>query len=173
MAPRRRLRALRVRLRRISPPLRFGAFPLRLMLRAVEPLNMLRSIRILSVGLRPTPRTPGTSALCLAFGVWGSAPTMKSPQVWPTDRACVMRSKGGALAEPTLRSVGVLDKMERDGLEWGAVNYPDAPGKGKSINKSCDMTPPVCYNHWTNTSGGKAGRARLHKPDIDGDGNED
>ena len=36
-APRRRLRALRVRLRRISPPLRFGAFPFRLSLRAAEP----------------------------------------------------------------------------------------------------------------------------------------
>ena len=42
-APRRRLRALRVRLRRIFPPLRFGAFPLRLMLRTAEPQVILRS----------------------------------------------------------------------------------------------------------------------------------
>ena len=36
-APRRRLRALRVRLRRIFPPFHFGAFTLRLMLRAFNP----------------------------------------------------------------------------------------------------------------------------------------
>ena len=101
--------------------------PLRLMLRAVEPLNRLRSVLILSVGLRPTPRTPGTSALCPAFGVWGSAPTLKSPKMLPSDCACVVRSRGGAVAEPTLRSVGVRYKKGRASWEWSAVNYPDAP----------------------------------------------
>ena len=38
-APRRRLRALRVRLRRIFPPFHFGAFPLRLMPYAAQPLD--------------------------------------------------------------------------------------------------------------------------------------
>ena len=35
--------------------------------------------------------------------------------------------RASVCAEPTLRSVGVQDKMERASWECGAVNYPDAP----------------------------------------------
>ena len=63
---------------------KLAPLPLRLMRRAVEPLNMLRNALIFSVGLRPTPRTLGSSVLCLAFGVWGSAPTLKSHLVLPS-----------------------------------------------------------------------------------------
>ena len=76
MAPRRRLRALRVRLRRIFPSLRFGAFPFRLMLRAVEPITKLRSIRISSVGLRPTPRMLENHRKIAQHSGFGAAPQL-------------------------------------------------------------------------------------------------
>ena len=67
--------------------------PLRLMLRAVEPINMLRSARILSVGLRPTPRTLGKpQETCLHSG-FGAAPQLKSPRRELVDCACVVRSQ--------------------------------------------------------------------------------
>ena len=53
-------------LRRLA---KMAPLPLRLMLRAVEPINMLRSARILSVRLRPTPRTLGKpQETCLHSG---------------------------------------------------------------------------------------------------------
>ena len=43
----------------------------------------------------------------------GQRPNLKSPCRVLIDRACVVRSKGGVVTEPILRSVGVRDKMER------------------------------------------------------------
>ena len=67
--------------------------PLRLMLRAVEPINMLRSARILSVGLRPTPRTLEKPQETCLHSVFGAAPQLKSPRRELVDRACVVRSQ--------------------------------------------------------------------------------
>ena len=62
-------------LRRLA---KMAPLPLRLMLRAVEPINMLRSALILSVGLRPTPRTLGKpQETCLHSG-FGAAPQLEN-----------------------------------------------------------------------------------------------
>ena len=55
MAPRRRLRALRVRLRRIFPPLRFGAFPLRISFASHDRLKYSLNARF---NLELCPRPP-------------------------------------------------------------------------------------------------------------------
>ena len=76
-APRRRLRALRVRLRRISPPLRFGAFPLRLCFAKHKHDQLANDKAIYSWGAAPNP---GCGAYFLRFlgirGV-GRSPTLK------------------------------------------------------------------------------------------------
>ena len=78
--------------------------PLRLMLRAVEPINMLRSARILSVGLRHTPRTLGKpQETCLHSG-FGAVPRPYLHDIAVRCRIAAGRRRSGCRRERAERS---------------------------------------------------------------------
>ena len=70
----RHLVPLFLELRRLA---KVAPLPLRLVLRAVEPINMFHSMRILSVGLRPSPRILGNYRGIIQHSGFGAAPQLK------------------------------------------------------------------------------------------------
>ena len=70
----RHLVPLFLELRRLA---KVAPLPLRLVLRAVEPINRFHRMRILSVGLRPSPRILGNHRGIIQHSGFGAAPQLK------------------------------------------------------------------------------------------------